>query len=278
MITSSELRGMNYNELISIIGETNRPPGGIRTVLDLVKNINITPSTKILEIGTSTGFTAIELSLRTGAQITSIDINEESIKIAKQRAEDHGVAKNIKFLVANAMDLPFENEEFDLVFSGNIISYIPDRKRALSEYIRVLKNNGVLFASPMYYLEEPSELLMEKVRDALKMDIKIDYENYWIEFFSNEQLDLFLKDDFDFDYLPDKEIKRYVKDILKTNKRFIDSRIKNSDTIEDFCSLYETCIYLFRDNLSKMGYSELFFRKNSRGFDRELFTASKRRR
>ncbi|BDH83964.1 MULTISPECIES: class I SAM-dependent methyltransferase [Lactococcus] len=276
MITKENLNKMNYNEQIAIIGETNRPPGGIRTIMDLVKNVYFTPDTKILEIGTSTGFTAVELAKRTNSKITSIDINEESIKIAKDRAKEHGVTDNINFLVADAMNLPFQDEEFDIVFSGNIISYIPDREKALSEYMRVLKDNGVLFATPMYYLHEPNNSLMMKVRNALKMDIKIDYESYWQKFFDNPNLELFLEEKFDFDYISDLKIGKYVEDIQKTNERFLNAQNMDDETTQEFLRLYRENIYLFRDNLSNMGYSELFLRKNKFKFDKELFLASKR--
>ena len=36
MFSIKEIQNMNYNEQIAIIGETNRPPGGIRTVLDFI--------------------------------------------------------------------------------------------------------------------------------------------------------------------------------------------------------------------------------------------------
>lgn len=275
MLKEKDLKAMNYNQLISIIGETNRPPGGFKTILNFIKGNKITDKTKILEIGTSTGFTAIELAKLTDAQITAIDINEESIKIAKKKAAEYLVDQRIQFMVADAMNLPFDNE-FDIVFSGNIISYIPDRNKALNEYIRVLKPNGVLFATPMYYLEEPSEFIIDDVREALKMNINIDFENYWYEFFNHPQLDLFYSEKYKFDYIPDKTINEYVSGILQSNKSYLDNHIKDEDDLNYFSQIYKKYIFLFRDNLNKMGYTELFFRKNEFGFDKELFTSSKR--
>lgn len=275
MLNIEDLNAMNYNELIGIIGETNRPPGGIKTILNFIQKNNIDSNTKILEIGTSTGFTAIELAKLTNASITAIDINENSINIAKEKAASYNVEQKINFLIADAMNLPFRDEEFDIIFSGNIISYIPNRKKALAEYIRVLKNNGVLFASPMYYLEEPSEILIDKVTDALKMKINVDYEEYWSDFFYNPNLDLYYKEEYKFDYLKDKSIKSYVDNILVTNRKYLDRHINDKDVLKHFSTLYENYIYLFRDNLNKMGYTELYFRKNNNGFDEELFTSKK---
>lgn len=275
MFSIKEIQNMNYNEQIAIIGETNRPPGGIRTVIDFINNNNITKDTKILEIGTSTGFTAIELALRTDAQITSIDINPNSIEIAKTRAKSLGIENRIEFLVADAMNLPFENQKFDIIFSGNIISYIPDRDKALSEYMRVLKKFGILFASPMYYFEKPAKFFIEKLRNALKMDISIDYEQTWENLFSKEGLELILEEQFKFDYISDSDIVKYVEDILLSNKDYLSLYNFEDGALKEFIKLYEENIFLFRDNLFKMGYSQLYFRKNYEPFDRELFTSTR---
>lgn len=271
----TELKKMNYNQLISVIGETNRPPGGIRTVINFTKNLNINKNNRILEIGTSTGFTAIELAKLTNCKITAIDINEDSLAIAKKNAVAYGVENNITFLKADATDLPFEDEEFDFIFAGNIISYIPQREKALFEYKRVLTNNGVLFVTPMYYIETPSDSLISQIRDSLKMDIRIDFEDYWDSFYNIEGLDIFLTESYKFDYKTDKQISDYVNDILKTNRELIDARISDQETKDYFKKIYKSYIYLYRDNLFKMAYKEIYARKSNFSFDRELFTSTK---
>jgi len=61
-ITPKEIKEMDYNQIIGLIKETNRPPGGRKTVFEIVNRTCIDRESKVLEIGTSTGFTAIELS------------------------------------------------------------------------------------------------------------------------------------------------------------------------------------------------------------------------
>mgnify|MGYP001300052393 CR=1 FL=1 len=270
-----DIKKMNYNQLISVIGETNRPPGGIRTVINFANNVGLRKEHKVLEIGTSTGFTAIELAKMVGCKITAIDINEDSLKIATSNSESYGVRENIKFICADAMDLPFEDGEFDFVFAGNVISYIPNREKALQEYKRVLKDNGVLFVTPMFYLERPSRNLMERIRDSLKMDIQVDYEDYWDSFFNIDGLDVYLTERYKFDYITDQHIREYVEDILKTNESVLSQNITDVDSLEYFKELYTNYIYLYRDNLFKMAYKEIYARKSEFAFDRELFTSTK---
>jgi hypothetical protein len=52
-LTPSDIEELSYNELIGITRETNRPPGGYRTVSNVCRNAFVGPSCKVLEIGTS---------------------------------------------------------------------------------------------------------------------------------------------------------------------------------------------------------------------------------
>ena len=264
---------MNYNQMISIICETNRPPGGIKTILNFIHSTNINEHHHLLEIGTSTGFTAIELSKAVNCNVTAIDISEKSLSSAKRNAERYGVISNINFLQADATNLPFKNETFDFIFSGNIISYIYDRKKALSEYKRVLKRDGILLATPMYYIQPPTKELIQRVRDSLKMNIAIDFEEDWDSFYKSSGLELFLYRKYRFDYLCDGEINQYISDIFLTNRDHIESNIIDSETRSVFKEKYKEYIFLFRDNLSQMAYKEIYMRKIEFMFDRELFTS-----
>lgn len=82
--SKEEILKMDYNQLIGIVRETNRPPGGFKSILHIAQNTFITRETKVLEIGTSTGITAIELAKLTHCKITAIDINPVSIEEAKK--------------------------------------------------------------------------------------------------------------------------------------------------------------------------------------------------
>jgi ubiquinone/menaquinone biosynthesis C-methylase UbiE len=56
-------------------------------------------------------------------------------------------APRIRFIQADAMALPFEDQCFDLVVSGECLQYVSDWRRALDEFHRVLKPQGRLVLS-----------------------------------------------------------------------------------------------------------------------------------
>lgn len=86
-LTVRDVEDMDYNNLISIVKETNRAPGGFKTLQEVANVTMLDSSKRVLEIGTSTGVSAIELARLTKCKIDSIDINPRSIEEAKKRAE-----------------------------------------------------------------------------------------------------------------------------------------------------------------------------------------------
>lgn len=74
-----------------------------------------------------------------GADVTAIDYAENSILIARRRAEEVGM--NVKFLCCDVEELPFSNESFDLITCIGSLSYV-DHVIFINEVKRVLKSNG----------------------------------------------------------------------------------------------------------------------------------------
>ena len=264
----NDIERMHYNELIGIIQETNRPPGGLRSLIDVAIHSFLTSDKKVLEIGTSTGFTALELSQLTDAHITAIDINEHCLSIAKKRAAVLGLRDRISFQNQNAESLEFPNESFDLVFCGNVNSIIEKKEKALSEYIRLLKWGGILSAIPMYYITKPPKSIVDKVSNAIDSKIKPMYKKDWVEFYSVKPLRPFWSKDFKFDEISRANVNTYAKKLMKGPHL----QNLNVDTFMTLKKNYLNYMMAFRENLLFMGYSILLMRKECEVFEPELFT------
>ncbi|WP_308647241.1 MerR family transcriptional regulator [Paenibacillus oleatilyticus] len=68
--------------------------------------------------------------------------------------------KQFKFVVADVQDIPFHDEQFDIVIANNMLYHLPDMPQAFSEIHRVLKPGGRLFAATMSerHLQEVEQL------------------------------------------------------------------------------------------------------------------------
>ncbi|GBE19972.1 demethylmenaquinone methyltransferase [archaeon BMS3Abin17] len=267
-LTPKQIKDMDYNELIGITKETNRIPGGRKTVFEIVNRTCIDRHSKVLEIGTSTGFTAIELSKLIPCYITSIDINEISLKETRKRAIKEKV-ENLKLLKADVNKLPFDDESFDLVIIGNVLSLMSNKEQAFNECRRVCKKSGFIVAVPMYYIVKPFNKLIKEVSEAIQVNISPLFEKDWDKFFDIPNLEVYYTKKFKFDYIMDKEVKSFVENIL--DRAHLKEMRK--DTLNTLYKKYKDYMYLFRDNLSKMGFSIILLSNKMVWEDKELYTS-----
>ena len=212
-ITPEDIQKMSYNEIIGLVRETNRTPGGLKTIRTVAEKLMLNNNSKILDIGTSTGHSALEFSRLLNCEVVGIDINEMSLKTAQERINRFELNR-AKFTLDDATNMKFPDKTFDVVFAGNVTSLVSNREKALKEYWRVLKPNGYLVAVPMYYLESPSEKLISDVRKAIQVNISVLYKNDWKEFFVRDEVEVFDEIDFRFNKCTDREINEFCKNIL----------------------------------------------------------------
>lgn len=262
---------MSYNELIGLVRETNRPPGGSRAIMEVAHQCFLNPGKTILEIGTSTGITAIELAQLTGCKVVGIDINENSLAEAQDRANRKKVGHLCTFRKDDATALSFSDESFDVVFCGNVTSLVSNREKALAEYARVLKPGGLLAAIPMYYIKEPSAQLVDDVCEAIRVNITPQYRQDWEKFFKVSPFVTLSQSNFSFDELPIAVVDNFCKMIL--NRPHLQSLPEDSQAALN--KVYTEFMQLFRVNLAHMGFSTLILRKESSDIDDELFTSTK---
>lgn len=266
---ADRIGAMSYNELIGLTRETNRPPGSAESIARIAQRSFLRPGVRVLEIGTATGFTAIELVRLVGCTVEAIDINPLSIEEAGRRAKEAGVAERITFRVADAVDTGFDAESFDMVFCGNVTSLIDARERALAEYLRVLRPNGLLAATPMYYLEPPPHDLVTAVSDALDVNVVPAFRDHSLGFFDRPPLRCVWTEDYAFDHVPDERVRRFVREVLA--QPHLDAL--DADARACLAERYGGFMMLFRDNLTLMGYTLALFRRDDTAGDSELFTS-----
>jgi ubiquinone/menaquinone biosynthesis C-methylase UbiE len=91
----------------------------------------------ILDLGSGTGYLSIEIARRSpGLRVYGIDLSRQMVKIARRHAK--GV-ENARFELANAGELPFEDDSVDFIVSTGSLHHWKKPAKVFDECYRVLK-------------------------------------------------------------------------------------------------------------------------------------------
>lgn len=93
----------------------------------------------ILDVGVGTGFLALLFS-EMGHSVTGIDISKGMLEKARHNAGKMGLS--IDLMHADAENLPFEDEIFDIVINRHLLWTIPDPRTAVNEWSRTVRSGG----------------------------------------------------------------------------------------------------------------------------------------
>lgn len=133
--------------------------GGQSATLELIQVARISQGDHVLEVGCGVGFTTAYLVEQIGCRVTAVDLTPRMIERAQERALRRGIADRTTFRQADAQDLPFEDDLFDVAIAESVLSFAPSKERALSEMVRVTRPGGrVAITEAIWIQQPPSEM------------------------------------------------------------------------------------------------------------------------
>ena len=115
---------------------------GAAVSVELAEEAGFDKNTRVLDVGCGIGGPARMLAAKFGCKVTGIDITEEFIRTAKLLSRETGLDEQTEFITGNALQLPFNNESFDVVWTQHAQMNIKDKGTFYSEISRVLKKGG----------------------------------------------------------------------------------------------------------------------------------------
>jgi ubiquinone/menaquinone biosynthesis C-methylase UbiE len=122
----------------------------------MVDRFAIPEGDAILDVGTGTGVLLPFLGKAIGPTGTLVAI-DFSFKMLTAAAS-HGFDPQPAFLNAGVAAIPFKQGSFDKVTCFSAFPHFPDKAKALSEMVRVLKKGGALFIAHLHSIEEINQL------------------------------------------------------------------------------------------------------------------------
>jgi len=129
--------------------------GGLGATEELIELCHIGEGRYILDVGCGAGMTPCFIAKRYGCRVVGVDISEAMVERSKERAQREGVTDRVEFRVADAQDLPFEDDLFDAVITESVTAFPEDKQRAVNEYARVTKPGGYVGLNESTWLKVP---------------------------------------------------------------------------------------------------------------------------
>jgi SAM-dependent methyltransferase len=99
------------------------------------------PGVRVLDVAAGTGNASIPAAQR-GAQVTASDLTPELFEAGRRRADAEGV--ELEWVEADAENLPFEDEAFDVVMSSIGAMFAPHHQDVADELVRVCRPGGTI--------------------------------------------------------------------------------------------------------------------------------------
>lgn len=128
----------------------------------ILELVDATPETSFLEPGVGTGLNVLPL-VRRGYCVTGIDVSQEMLDQFRQKL--HKIPQNLKLIHADASQLPFTDQSFDVVLTVHMVHTVSNWKMFLDEIDRVLKPQG--FYLNAQWITPPARMEFERYFRAI---------------------------------------------------------------------------------------------------------------
>lgn len=148
---------------------------------------------KLLDLGCGAGENSVYFAKK-GALCVATDYSPGMVEVALKLAETNGV--KIEGCTANAMELEFPDNTFDIVYASNLLHHLPEPKIAIREMHRVLKPGGkACFWEPLKHnpvinvyrrmatkvrTEDETPLDINIVKFVNSLYSEVAYDTFWL--------------------------------------------------------------------------------------------------
>jgi ubiquinone/menaquinone biosynthesis C-methylase UbiE len=117
---------------------------GRQATLELARAVDLDTTKQVLDVGSGVGGPSRSIAHEFGCRVTGIDLTDEYCRVATMLAERVALSHLVSYRPGDALNLPFPEETFDVVWTQHAAMNVSDKATMYREAHRVLKPSGVL--------------------------------------------------------------------------------------------------------------------------------------
>ena len=117
---------------------------GREATIELATRASLRPGLRVLDVGSGLGGSARYLAAQYRCEVVGIDLTREYVDAANALAAMVGLERAVDFRQASALEIPFERDSFDVVWTEHVQMNIADKQAFYAEIARVLAPRGRL--------------------------------------------------------------------------------------------------------------------------------------
>ena len=110
--------------------------GGRQATQELIQMAAIAPGMKVLDVGGGIGGAARTMAVEKVCQVTVLDLTEEYCRVGEMLTARTGLSDHVTFQHGSALDIPFPDAQFDLVWTQHSSMNIADKALLYREIYR----------------------------------------------------------------------------------------------------------------------------------------------
>jgi len=158
--------GINYLDFQAYVGITKHN-GGFAATNELLSLCHIENAREVLNVGCGIGVGSVYIAKKHGCRVVGVDISEKMIEWSRLRAREARIEDKVEFQTADVLELPFEDDRFDIVFCESVLAFVEDKRRAIQECVRVTKPRGYVGLNETFFIKEASPELVARAQASL---------------------------------------------------------------------------------------------------------------
>ncbi len=144
----------------------------------IAQAVNLTPDTRVLDLGCGYGSTARYLASEFGCPVTAINISENELELAWERTLEAGLENLVEFEYGDFHNLIYADDSFHVVWSQESFLHAADKSKVLSECQRVLIPGGTLAFTDILVRKGTPEADRTRIYDRVKSPDMWDLADY----------------------------------------------------------------------------------------------------